>query len=1007
MHRGKVANALLPQIIIEQKADIAIISEQHSKITNGLWTEDDTGTAAIWIPFTSRLTPKKTGKGNCFTWVQIENLTLVSCYLTPSDNIDMFQAKLDGIEDYLRETLGDIIVAGDFNARAAEWGMQSTNSRGRRIVEMIARVGLIVANTGNIPTLRRPGCEGTIPDITLVSERTANKITNWRVLEIYTGSDHQYISYSIKSEVISSRFAEKPTRSTRKWIAEKLNPTALLAEIDRRLSEVSEAENACTTAEKVMKIITKSCDKSMPRAQTNKPGRKAVHWWNDDIANARRDCFKYRRKYTRARRRGDAEIEKREFKDAKKRLQENIFDSKRRLWEALREDINRNPWGTGYKIVMEKLGTKSPTQLMNEEKMTNIVTSLFPSNEAPMDEPEIDTDADFPLFTTDELKNAADKLKPRKTPGPDGVPSEVIKEIAHKRPELLLNMFNRCLTEGQFPKIWKVQQLVLISKGKGDPDLPSAYRPLCMLDTAGKLLERLLKPRLNEAINATGGLSDRQHGFRPGRSTIGALKDAVDAFEAAQQKTHYSRPLILLATLDVKNAFNSLRWPDVIRALERKFHVPAYLSRIIRNYLKDRELVYNTTEGQRRIQVTSGAAQGSILGPDLWNISYDEILRIEMPGDTFLVGYADDIAAVISARDSEEAKRKLRQVMIRTMAWLDSHGLRLATQKTEVLLLTRRHIPVEIDIDIGDISIRTKRCVNYLGIRLDPKLTYSNQTQHATTKAAKTTAQLSRLMANVGGPLQNKRRLLMEASNSILLYGCEIWGEITRWKKRSNALLAVQRASALRITSAYRTVSAAAVLVIAGTIPIDLKIQEKMKIWKKKKANTLEEGDEEEIRQGTLQAWQTRWSGESKARWTTKLLPHLRNWLERKTGDVNYYLTQMLTGHGYFRKYLYKIGKCSTPYCLYEEEDTIDDAEHTFFGCSRWSQKRTELGNVTGSITAENLIEIMVGDEKNWRAIAQYCEDILRCKKPDLDAAEATSQFISGGLDAGRNTVDD
>lgn len=1005
MHRGKVADALLPQIIIEQKADIAIISEQHSKVTSGLWTEDLTGTTAIWIPDVSRFIPKKSGKGNCFTWVQIDNLTLISCYLTPSDNIDVFQAKLDGIEDFVREIRGDVIVAGDFNARAADWGMKSTNSRGRRIVQMIARTGLIVANVGNTPTFRRSGCEGTIPDITLVSERIANKITNWRVLEIYTGSDHQYISYSVKTDVTSSENTEKQNRTTRRWIAEKLDSTALIAEVDRRLNEVPEAANASTVADKVMKIIHKSCEKSMPRVQTSKPGRKAVHWWNEDIANSRRDCLKYRRKYTRARRRGEAEIEKNELKAAKKRLQKTIFDSKRRLWEALRDDINSNPWGTGYKIVMEKLGTKNPTHLMNEEKMLNIVTSLFPNNEVPAEETISNVDIELPLFTVEELKTAADKLKPRKTPGPDGVPSEVIKEIAYKRPELLLNMFNRCLMEGQFPKIWKVQQLVLISKGKGDPDSPSAYRPLCMLDTAGKLLERLLKPRLKEAINASGGLSDRQHGFRPGRSTIGALKDVVDAFEAAQQRNHFSRPLILLATLDVKNAFNSLRWPDVLRALERKFNVPAYLLRIIKNYLKDRVLIYNTTEGQRKIQVTSGAAQGSILGPDLWNISYDEILRIEMPQDTFLVGYADDIAAVISARDSEEAKRKLRQVMIRTETWLDSHGLQLATQKTEVLLLTRRHIPVEINIDIGDITIQTKRCINYLGVRLDPKLTYSNQIQYAANKAAKTTAQLSRLMANVGGPLQNKRRLLMETSNSILLYGCEIWGETMRCKKRANALLAVQRASALRITSAYRTVSDAAVFVIAGIIPVDLKILERMNIWRKKQANTLDEGDEDEIRQGTLQAWQTRWSAERKARWTAKLLPLLGNWLGRKNGEVDYYLTQMLTGHGYFRKYLYTIGKCRTPYCLYEIEDTIDDAEHTFFGCIRWSQKHREVENITGPITAANVIDTMIRDERNWQAIKQYCTDILRLKKPELDAAAAL-ELPSGGLDADRNTDD-
>ena len=86
--------------------------------------------------------------------------------------------------------------------------------------------------------------------------------------------------------------------------------------------------------------------------------------------------------------------------------------------------------------------------------------------------------------------------------------------------------------------------------------------------------------------------------------------------------------------------------------------------------------------------------------------------------------------------------------------------------KTELLLLTRRHIPVEIEINIGDLVIPTKSSIKYLGVRLDSKRTHSEQIGYAT--------ELSRLMANIGGPLPSRRKLLMEAGNSILLYGSEI-----------------------------------------------------------------------------------------------------------------------------------------------------------------------------------------------------------------------------------------
>uniref|UniRef100_T1HNH6 Uncharacterized protein n=1 Tax=Rhodnius prolixus TaxID=13249 RepID=T1HNH6_RHOPR len=53
-----------------------------------------------------------------------------------------------------------------------------------------------------------------------------------------------------------------------------------------------------------------------------------------------------------------------------------------------------------------------------------------------------------------------------------------------------------------------------------------------------------------------------------------------------------------------------------------------------------------TANGPRSLAVTAGAAQGSILGPGLWNVAYDSLLRQDMPEETALVGYADDVAAL-------------------------------------------------------------------------------------------------------------------------------------------------------------------------------------------------------------------------------------------------------------------------------------------------------------------------------------------------------------------------
>ena len=73
---------------------------------------------------------------------------------------------------------------------------------------------------------------------------------------------------------------------------------------------------------------------------------------------------------------------------------------------------------------------------------------------------------------------------------------------------------------------------------------------------------------------------------------------------------------------------------------------------------------------------------------------------------------------------------------------------------------------------------------------------------------------------------------------------------------------------------------------------------------------------------------------------TARLKPDLRPWISRNFGEVNYYVTQ---GHGCFRKYLHRMGKTASPYCLYEKGEVIGEAEYTVFECAR-----AELSFCTG-----------------------------------------------------------
>ena len=155
-----------------------------------------------------------------------------------------------------------------------------------------------------------------------------------------------------------------------------------------------------------------------------------------------------------------------------------------------------------------------------------------------------------------------------KCPGLDGIPNIALKAAIEAKLDTFLSMYTRCLREGVFLDKWKQQRLVLLPKGRKPPDEPSYYRPLCMLHTAGKILERIIHGRIEEV---TKQLSDKQFGFRKGHSTLDAIhlvvKTAKEAISGKRWKNG-EKKYCLVAALDIKNAFNSARWNRIMEALK-------------------------------------------------------------------------------------------------------------------------------------------------------------------------------------------------------------------------------------------------------------------------------------------------------------------------------------------------------------------------------------------------------------------------------------------------------
>jgi len=976
LNRNLAANQLVFQTAEEIEADVLLISEPA--IRHGpedKWCFSTDRMAAVAITQRSPLVRHRQGAGVGFSWMSFGDLAVFSCYLRPGTTLQEYALFLGHVEDAIRQ-LGDVklILAGDFNAWHTEWGSVVVNPRGSLLSDLAISLGLSLANTGSAPTFER-GSASSIIDVTFVRGIV---VAEWHVLEAESLSDHNYVSYAIAAD---NHGPPRPVpAAARGWSVGKTDIVALARYLQTRhpVTDVGQtgANRALTSSEALDVFLTGACEASMPRRRTGPPGRQPAYWWTDDICVLRGQCLALRRAYQRRlRRAGQPEVQtaRSEYSAAKKRLRAAILESKKRCWSDLCAEVDNDPWGKPYKIVMGKLGSRN-RGADSKGREAEIADFLFPAapvtnwSEAPSPavhnifeafDPDLNT-LDFtmviPRFTADELTRAVRRLSPRKSPGPNGLPNEVLKMFAVSRPQTALKIYNDCLTALTFPPRWKRARLVLIRKGPDKPpDQPSSYRPICMLDSSGKLLERLLLQRLESHLDAHGGRrrAANQYGFRKGVSTVSAVEKVLSVAADAASRPG-TKDLCVLVTLDVKNAFNSLRWPVIDEALRRK-NTPEYLVEMFRSWLSDRQLL--TGEELSPRPVTCGVPQGSVLGPALWNVAYDSLLQMNVPHGVHLVGFADDLAVIGVAKTSQLLEDAVNTVLRSIGDWMSSKGLELAHHKSEAVMLTRRWAFTPPRLVVGGHVIELQNHLRYLGVILDRRLTFAAHINTVSTKASRSAAALARIMPNVNGPSQSKRRLLASVVESQLLYAAPVWCDTVAVSARTRGVLVrPQRAAALRVTRAYRTVSDEAALVLAEMPPADLLSLERKRILSRVAAPPIpgttppsRSSIKRQERNETIAQWQARWLSTSKAAWTRLLLPDIGRWLGRTVPKkpLSFHMTQALTGHGCFQQYLHKFGRANSPRCTlcHDESDTAD---HTLFFCPFFDGMRDEFRSRLG-----------------------------------------------------------
>lgn len=883
------------------------------------------------------------GDGNGFVWIDCGVCIVYTCYISPNVDNQAYITFLTDLRNDIKRQTKEVVITGDFNAWATAWGCRTTDARGRLLTDWISETDMLLVNRGLASTCIRHQSESVL-DLTLCTKGLWGSISNWAVMEEAESlSDHVGIRFDICGQRDTRVGPVSPALC--KFRVEHMEP--IINYIRDRIPINPSAED--------LNNLARDASVRIIGYRRNTTGKNGNPWWDCDLSRLRDDSIRARRRLSRFRRSTGyvPDIEASlisEYMTHKRSLRKAIVTAKELYFTGLLSELNRNPWGKCYKMLVKK--GRVP-KIVEPEEQLRLARELFPVHNVAVYKPT-DGRRGIP-FSELELLAACSKLKSGKSPGPDQVPVEVTRIICMEFKEQCLSAFNDCLFEGGFPECWKTTKLILIEKPKKNKADPPSFRPICLTNTLGKVYEYMVQYRIRSETREP--LDKAQFGFRKGLSTVDAISKVLSFGKVAKAEKQFAA----IVAVDIKNAFNTVPWVGIDEALERK-GTPGYLRRVVQAYLTKRTLLV----GGEPIPTSAGVPQGSVLGPLLWCMFYDSILRMEMERGVEFCCYADDLAILVAAKKRTKLVGRTNRAILLVTEKLRQMGLQVADSKTESILLNSKRNSAALCFKIGMQSVNTTEHMKYLGIILSRDLKFAANAEEAAAKATRTSFALSAIMPNSGGPGQAARRVQSTAVTSALLYGCQSWYEFVSQEEVWSKLASGSRGVLLRVCRGYRTMSTAAAEILAGVPPIRLRAEELMQRFRGLGAADARRRRDEQ--------WMDQWRVNQEAKWTHRLIPSPEEWLMRRHGEIDRWITTTFSGQGPYYAYLKKLELSVTDECpMCYEEDTV---EHAVFTCRRWRMERRDVDRAFGVLSPDTIMSIMLDSEEAWRAVADCLRKI-------------------------------
>jgi len=761
-----------------------------------------------------------------------KTLIFISVYSDGKEYIEDTIHTLDTIIDNYRGK--SIIIGGDFNSWNKRWGYPEHNTRGHKLLEFIEMKGLILQNTNEDPPTFEAATGKGWPDLTFTTTNIAQHIANWHVSDTTSCSDHHNIIFEINTETEQITNTRYNTNSRGNKF--KQNIKKQLQGIEQTINNCDNKHDLEALTEYIIDQIQEVSENTFKIKSAKK--QKQANWWTPELKTQKSKTRALKR---RLKKETDQTIKDKIKIDYKRELatyKKQILQTKYQKWNEFCTK-NKSQYGVLHKIITKKtfkptnfqsLST-DPNHSQNAVTILNKIADALFLKDSPTNDTQdqkyirdnyrdIDTPDDLP-FTKREIDHIIKNLPRHKAPGPDSIDNQIIKYINQACPLLFHSLFNKCLDLHCFPKTFKIGQLTLFHKSNKDPKLPDSYRPINLLPGIGKALEKLLIQRLRHSNVKNKIYHPNQYGFMPGVSTEHAINDVIEEIKNQKNKKH-----ALLITLDLKGAFDSLWWPQVLKSLHEA-KTPANIFYTLKHYLSDRQILILHDGGVITRDIDRGCPQGSCGGPELWNLSFNDILSEDWPPHTTIRAFADDVSMIVTGDTREKLESNAKESLELFDRCCNNHKLTIADNKSNALFFHKdKPLVRKPKIHFNGKKIKIVDEIKYLGVYIDTKLSWLPHIQYLKVK---TSVMFNILRTTFGTRwgLSSKflKVLYLTVIEPTVCHAAAVWGNKVTGRKLKQ-VTSLQRNFVLAISRGYRTTATIDATLLSGVLPLHIKIEE-------------------------------------------------------------------------------------------------------------------------------------------------------------------------------------